>query len=285
MADKKPSSQDEKKLTFAEITALPRGDRYALFKSTVVKTFAAVNAAKETVVKKLHDAMKLAAALKRDYAAMLVTREIAPDTTEKQFFKDMAGGDLPARVKQLATFFNAMCLTGSEALVPEAILDKHSANTLEKAAPIIEKERKLHGEGWTKTEITQAVVKALTEAGEATATLKQIRERQEAGDKPKAETAGVTPVTTLVMMLQTRIREATDTDDGYKLFDACQDLAETWGLNKQIPPPRYAEWLKRRETESKPQSTQGNDGAPAPDSPNTPPVPEAETETEPAAAS
>jgi hypothetical protein len=282
MADKKPASQDEKKLTFAEITALKRGERYALFKSTVVKTFAAVTTAKETVVKKLHNAMKLAAALKRDYAAMLLAREIAPDTTEKAFFKDMAGGDLPGRVKQLATFFNAVALTGSAPLIPEAILDKHSANTLEKAAPIIEKERKLHGEGWMKSEITLDVVKALTEAGEATAELKKIRARQDAGDKSEAAESGVTPSTTLVMLLLNRITEAKDDDESYKLFVGCQELAEAWGKNLLIPATRYAEWLQRRETEAQPQFNQN----PAPDSPNTPPVPDAETaeETEAAAA-
>jgi len=285
MADKptaKPS-KDEKPLTFAEISALPRGERYTLFKANVVKPFEAINKAKDVVVEKLHTAMKVAAALKRDYAAMLHGKEIAPDTTEGKFFKDNCGGDLPARVKQLATFFNAVVLTGTKPLIPESFLDAASANSLEKAAVIISTERKNAAEAWMTTDITLDVVNALSTPGDATKKLKEIRARQTA--KPDDEGDSETPSSALVTLLKSRITEATDDDEGYKLFVACQDLAETWGKNTLIPPTRYAEWLKRRETEFKPQLTPGNDGAPAPDSPNTPPVPEAETETEPAAAS
>jgi hypothetical protein len=80
------------------------------------------------------------------------------------------------------------------------------------------------------------------------------------------------------MLLKNRITEAKDEEDGYTLFIACQELAEAWGQNKQIPPARYAEWLKRRETESKPQLNPAPN--PAPDSPDTPPVEGAEAEAE-----
>ena len=49
------------------------------------------------------------------------------------------------------------------------------------------------------------------------------------------------------------------------MFCFGQDLAERWGQNKQIPATRYADWLAKREKDSKPQLTHGNDGAPAPD--------------------
>jgi hypothetical protein len=228
--------------------------------------------------------------LKRDYAAMLHGKEIAPDTTESKFFKDNCGGDLPARVKQLATFFNAVCLTGSKPLIPENFIDAASANSLEKAAVIISTERKNSAEAWMGTDITLDVVNALSTPGDATKKLKEIRGRQTA--KPDDEGDTETPSSALVMLLQNRITEANNDDEGYKLFVACQDLAESWGRNKQIPPTRYAEWLKRRETESKPQLQSQNPAAPvgensAADTPDTPPVPETETaeDAEPAAAS
>jgi hypothetical protein len=280
-----PSKDEKKPLTFAEISALPRGERYTLFKDNVVKPFGAIAKAKDVVVEKLHTAMKVAAALKRDYAAMLHGKEFAPDTTEAKFFKDNCGGDLPARVKQLATFFNAAVLTGSKPLIPESYLDAASANSLEKAAVIISTERKNAAEAWMTTDITLDVVNALSTPGDATKKLKEIRARQTA--KPEDQGDEETPSAALVMLLKNRITEAQDDDEGFKLFVACQELAESWGLNKQIPAPRYAEWLKRRETESKPQLQNQN---PAPDTPNTPPVPEnfedmPEMNAEPAAAS
>ena len=63
------SNKTDVKLTFAEITALPRGDRYTLFQTNVVKPFGAVAKAKEAVDEKMHNAMKLTASLKRDYAS------------------------------------------------------------------------------------------------------------------------------------------------------------------------------------------------------------------------
>jgi len=277
-----PSKDEKKPLTFAEISAMPRGDRYTLFKDNVVKPFGAIAKAKDVVVEKLHTAMKVAAALKRDYAAMLHGKEIAPDTTEAKFFKDNCGGDLPARVKQLATFFNAVVLTGTKPLIPESYLDAASANSLEKAAVIISTERKNAAEAWMTTDITLDVVNALSTPGDATKKLKEIRARQTA--KPEDEGDAETPASALLMLLQNRIMQAKDNDDeSYKLFVGCQELAEAWGKNTMIPPTRYAEWLKRRETESKPQLLHA--GQPAPDTPNTPPVPESETAEETAAAS
>jgi hypothetical protein len=251
-----PSKTDDKKpLTFADISAMPRGERYALFKDNVVKPFGAIAKAKDIVIEKLHNAMKVAAALKRDYAVMLHGKEIAPDTTETAFFKQYCGGDVPARVKQLATFFNAVCLTGPKPLIPEAFIDAASANSLEKAAPIIATERKNSPEAWMGTDITLDVVNALSTPGDATKKLREIRARQTA--KPEDEGSEETPASALVMLLKNRITEAKDDEDGYRLFVACQELAEAWGQNTLIPPTRYNEWLKKREDESKPKLENG----------------------------
>ena len=261
-----PAKPDPKILTFAEITALPRGERYTLYKDNVVKTFGDIAKAKDRALEKMHTAFKVVASLKRDYAAMLHGKEIAPDTTEAKFFKDMAGGDVPARVKQLATLFNAVVLTGEKPLIPEPFIDAASVNSLEKAAAIIATERKQTPEAWMGTDITLDTINALSTPGDATKKLKEIRARQTA--KPDDEGTAETPIAALVMLLKNHITEAADNDEGYQLFVLCQELAEAWAQNKQIPAPRYAEWLQLRELESKPQLN----GQPAP-APTGEPVP------------
>ena len=263
-----PAKPDPKILTFAEITALPRGERYTLFKDNVVKTFGDIAKAKDRALEKMHTAFKVVASLKRDYAAMLHGKEIAPDTTEAKFFKDMAGGDVPGRVKQLATFFNAVVLTGEKPLIPESFVDAASVNSLEKAAAIIATERKQTPEAWMGTDITLDTINALSTPGDATKKLKEIRARQTA--KPEDEGSAETPIAALVMLFKNRIAEAGDNDEGYQLFVFGQELAEAWAQNQQIPAPRYAEWLQRREAESKPQVQAGQ---PAPDSAAETPAP------------
>ena len=275
-----PAAKDKnKKLTFAEIAKLPQGERYTLYTDSVVKPFNKVKSARELVVTNLHTAMKIAAQLKRDYTRLLATHEIPADCCEAKFFEDYAGGDLPARVKQLATFSNAMGLETDQPLVPEAIVDAHSINTLEKAAPIIAHERKHHAVEWKVTQITLDVIAALTTPGEATKKLAEIRKRQVPKDDA-AETEE-TPTASLVMMLELHIQEADDNDAGYLVFKLCQELAETWQKNKLIPAARYADWLKRREQEAQPvrQTT-----PPAPETPSEPAPATAEPLNEPAEA-
>jgi hypothetical protein len=257
------SNKTDTKLTFAAITAMPRGERYTLFRDNVVKPFGAITKAKDAATEKMHMAFKVTASLKRDYAAMLHGKEIAPDMTEAKFFAQYCGGDVPARVKQLATFFNAVVLTGAKPLIPEAFVDAASVNSLEKAASIIATERKNCADAWMATDITLDVINALSTPGDATKKLAEIRKRQ----NPKADDEGSaeTPTSALVSLLLNRIAEAKDDEEGFKLFCFGQDLAERWGQNKQIPATRYAEWLATREKNSKPQLTHGNDGAPAPD--------------------
>ena len=265
--------KDMKILTFAAIAAMPRGERYVLYRDNVTKPFGAVVKAKDAVDEKMHMAMKITASLKREYAAMLFAREIAPDMTEAKFFTQYAGGDMPARVKGLATFFNAVVLTGPEPLIPEDFIDAASVTSLEKAAPIIATERKNAGEAWMATDFTKEVIAALSTPGEATKKLKDIRKRQ----NPKAEDEGgqETPTAALVALLLNRIAEATDDENGYKLFIGCQELAEKWGTVKAIAATRYAEWLAKREQEAKDAKPQLIK-APTPDTPETPAVPEAE---------
>jgi hypothetical protein len=239
-----------KKLTFAEINLLPQGERYTLYKTAVVKPFTQVKNARETIVNNLHTAMKVAAQLKRDYTRMLNAHEIPADCSEAKFFEDFCGGDLPSRVKQLATFSNALGLETDKPMIPEAIIDAHSINTLEKAAPIIAHERKHRAEVWKVSPFTLEVIEALTTPGEATKKLADIRKRQ----NPKEEEAETeaTPTASLVLMLMNHIQEADDNDAGYEVFRLCQELAETWGKNTLIPAERYADWQKRIEQAAQP---------------------------------
>lgn len=255
------TAKTDMKLTFAAIAAMPRGERYVLFRDNVTKPFCAVNKAKEAVDDKMHMAMKITASLKREYAAMLFAREIAPDMTEAKFFTQYAGGDVPGRVKGLATFFNAVVLTGPKPLIPEEFIDAASVTSLEKAAPIIATERKNAGEAWMATDFTKEVIAALSTPGEATKKLAAIRKRQ----NPKADDEGgaETPTAALIMLLLNRIAEAADDDNGYNLFVACQELAEKWGTVKTIPATRFAEWLAKREKDGKPQKE--TPPAPAPE--------------------
>ena len=238
---------DIKKLTFDEITLMPRGDRYAAYKENVVKPFGAVTKAKEHVDGCMHNAMKLTASLKREYAAMLFAREIAPDMTEGKFFVQYAGGDMPARVKGNATFFNAVCLTlvDGKPLITEANIDAASVTSIDAAAPIIATERKNAGDAWMVTDFTKEVVDALSSPGDATKKLREIRKRQ----NPKADDEGgaETPTAALLALLLARIASAGDDENGYLLFNGCQEMADKWATVKAIPPTRYGEWAKKWE--------------------------------------
>ena len=256
-------SKDIKKLTIAEITAMPRAERYTLFKDNVVKPFGAIAKAKDVATEKMHTAFKVVSQLKRDYAAMLHGKEIAPDMTESKFFQNYCGGDVPARVKQLATFFNAVVLTGSKPLVLESNIDAASVTSLEKAASIIATERKTSAEAWMGTDITLDVISALSSPGDATKKLKEIRSRQ--NPKGDDESSEHMPTAALLIILKQRIQDALDDDDGYRLFIGAQELAEAWGQNQAIPAKRHATWLKRAEAEKVQVQN-----APAPEAPAAP---------------
>ncbi len=58
--------------------------------------------------------------------------------TEAKFFTQYCGGDVPARVKQLATFFIAVVLTGPKPLIPEEFIDAASVNSLENVSVSIQ---------------------------------------------------------------------------------------------------------------------------------------------------
>jgi hypothetical protein len=233
-------------LTSAAIMAMDVAAQIALYRDHVVKPFGNLAKAKDAIVGSLHNAMKVTASLKRVYADRLLKREIAPDTTEKKFF-EANGGDVPARVKQLASFFNAICLTllAGKPLIAEAVLDEHSATTLEAAAGIISTERKNLAEGWMNTDITLDVVNALTTAGDAGKKLREIRKRQ-LGTKDAETEAVITPAMALAIIL-TAIAAAQDNDAGYDLYVGCQGIADAWGKT-QVAPETLMAWQDKYNT-------------------------------------
>ena len=145
-------SKDTKILTFAELMAMPRGERYTLFKDNVVKPHLAITKAKDGATEKMHIAFKVTASLKRDYAAMLHGKEIASDMTETKFFTQYCGGDVPARVKQLATFFNAVVLSFTKPLIPKASLTPQASTAWRKRpASLPPNGRTAPTPGWRRT--------------------------------------------------------------------------------------------------------------------------------------
>jgi len=216
---------------------------------SVVTPFGNVKNAREVVTESLHNAMKITALLKRDYTRLMAAGELAADLAEGKYFETYCGGDIPARVKQLAAFCNAIKLETDKPMIPEKIVDAHSINTLEKAAPIIAHERKHHAAIWETTEFTKEVIAALTEPGEATKKLKAIRERQVPKEEVEAENV---PTASLGLMLGNRILEAADDENGFAVFAMMAELATRWDKNTLIPKPRYAEWLAKYQDALKP---------------------------------
>lgn len=241
------------KLTFAQILALPQGERYTLYKSSVVNTFGKVADARELVSESLHNAMKVTAQLKRDYTALLNSGDLAADTSETKYFETYCGGNVPARVKQLATFANAIRLETATPMIPEVIIDAHSINTLEKAAPIIAHERKHHAATWEGTQNTLDVIAALTSPGEVTKKLAEIRKRQKPAGEDEDEAAPI-PTSTLVQLLITRIMEAQNDDAGYALFKGANEIADAWLKNPTLNGTgnnTISMWYEHQEAENK----------------------------------
>ena len=132
------------KLAFAEIEALTAAALIELYRDTAIKPSKSVSTAREKVVENVHTASKSVAAMKRLYTKRWNAHDIPQDTTEKKFFEDN-GGDVPPRVKSVASFFNATVLTmdgNGKPLLTEEHFDMTSVASLEKAASILKDVKK-----------------------------------------------------------------------------------------------------------------------------------------------
>src|ERR1700739_4159765 len=116
---------EEKKLTFAELTAMKAADLFQQAKAAV-KIGKAVETAKDKFTEVLQFSAKVVAAMKRYYTAQINERAIPADTAFKKYFEQNAGGSCPGRVEALAALFNSLCLTfgqDGKPLLTEEIFD------------------------------------------------------------------------------------------------------------------------------------------------------------------
>ena len=231
---KAPAAAETKKLTFAELAALPIGDLATHLKK-IVRVDLAVNKAKDAFTASLQFNAKVVAALKRAYVERLNKREIPPDTTFKKYFEQNAGGSLPGRVEALATLFNSLVLTldaNGKPLLSEECFDAAAVDWLEKSNAIVKAAQKELGDAWKTCDDVLDVVNALSKPGDALKKLKEIRSRQK-GEKETGdgETAAVSlTVGRAVEFLKAAIKDAgkLPEKDGYALFCDTIRLGDTW---------------------------------------------------------
>jgi hypothetical protein len=179
----------QKKLTtYAELLLLKVAE-LATYCKKIVRVDQAIEKAKEAFAKNLKFNSKVVAALKRLHAEKRDAKEIPGDWTFKDYFKNVAGGELPGRVEALAALFNSLVLTvdaSGKPLLSEENFDAAADDWLEKANPIIKQAQKQHGEAWKTCDDVLDVVNALSKPGDALKAIKQIRARQK-GEQGEGE--------------------------------------------------------------------------------------------------
>ncbi len=224
----------EKKLTFAELAALPIGDLATHLKK-IVRVELAITKARDAFTASLQFNAKCVAALKRAYVERLNKREIPPDTTFKKYFEQNADGNLPGRVEALATLFNGLVLTldaNGKPLLTEECFDAAAVDWLEKANAIIKHAMKEHGEAWKTCDDVLDVINALSKPGDALKKLKEIRSRQkgETTGGDEIEAAVSLTVGRAVEFLKAAIKDAgkLPEKDAYALFCETIRLGDTW---------------------------------------------------------
>jgi hypothetical protein len=251
------SAKADKKLTFAELSALPIGDLATHLKK-IVRVDLAITKARDAFTTSLQFNAKCVAALKRAYVERLNKREIPPDTTFKKYFEQNAGGSLPGRVEALATLFNALVLTldaNGKPLLSEEHFDAAAVDWLEKANAIVKQAQKQHGEAWKTCDDVLDVVNALSKPGDALKKLKETRNRQK-GEKDKD---GATAVESLpltvgraVEFLKAAIQNAgkLPEKDAYSLFCDVVKLGDLWA-DSGIPDTTVNAWMDKYEKAAK----------------------------------
>lgn len=249
---------NDKKLTFAEMTALVAGELYGLAK-TVVSPFTKLDKTKTEISEKIQFFGKVVAAMKRLYQEEYNAGKLPKDMPFKKgktgkrlgYFDMHAGGELPPRVEALAELFNTLVLgIGGKALISEEDYDLCTAAWLEAANPIINEAMKQHGDNWKGCDDVLDVVNILTKRpSDGLNKLKAIRKRQKgdtetAGEGEGAE-AGETSSVALtvgraVEFLKAAIKDAQANEAGYDLFCAIMDLGDAVAEN-----PNGNAWSER----------------------------------------
>jgi hypothetical protein len=166
--------KEEKKLTFTELVSLAPADLFEQAQG-VSSMDKAIKTANDRFKKNLKFSAKVVAAMKRLYTSKVNSRDIPADTSFKEYFKQNAGGTVPARIEALAALFNSLVETN---LLKESNYDAAAVDWLEKANAIIAAARKLHGDKWKTCDEVLDVINALSNPGDALTELKEIRKRQ-----------------------------------------------------------------------------------------------------------
>ena len=253
---------ETKKLTFAELAALPLGDLSTHLKK-IVRVELAVNKAKDAFTASLQFNAKVVAALKRAYVERLNAREIPPDTTFKKYFEQNAGGALPGRVEALAALFNSLCLTldrNGKPLLTEECFDNAAVDWLEKANAIVKQAQKQHGDAWKTSDEVLDTINALSKPGDALKAIKEIRARQK-GEKPEGDETDASASQPLTVgraleFLKAAIKNggnllaAGKKDEVFNLYVETFRLTDHW-IDSGIPDETLNQWTEQLESAEK----------------------------------
>jgi hypothetical protein len=250
------------KPTFAELTALPPAELFALG-SAIPKYNKAIVKAEETFENSLHVSAKTVAALKRLYTEQQNAKLIAPDlafsskkANKAGFFQQNCKGELPGRVDALSALFNQLVLTldaNGKPLLAEEFFDGAKVDWLEKANAIVSAAAKKHGDpAWKGCDDVLDTINALSGKpfliGETAATLKEIRKRQkdteaktgagegaEGEDAENAKSKETVPLTleVAVAFIKAQFSAAADVpkDRQVELCVALYEMNDAWGNN------------------------------------------------------
>ena len=240
------------KLTFADLAKKPLGE-LTPFVADSVKTYGAINTAKEKFTGMLQFVAMVVAALERIYTERLNKHEVPANTSFKEFLKQNAGGEVPGRVLALANLFNVLCLTfgkDGKPMLSEEFFVNAKVDWLEKANAIIAAERKAHPDNWMGSDNVLDVINALSKPGDAGKTLKEIRKRQkgepaESAETETGETAAVVLTTgRAIEFLIAAIKNAgkMPASEAGDLFEGCSRVSNAWA-ESGVSDDQQEKWL------------------------------------------
>lgn len=173
--------------SWAHLRTLPLGDLCALAKAGYVRTFAAIETAKEKAAEKIHTHAKICGALQRGFVLAITNRSIPP-TKFPAYHEANAGGKPSGRVMALANVFLTLVDRENPPLT-EAQFDATPAEWLEKSSALLNTARETHGEAFMDAPEVKALVAAFTEPGDAGKKIAALRKAQK-GEKPDAPATG-----------------------------------------------------------------------------------------------
>lgn len=213
-----------KPLAYAELTAKPNADLFAIAKEAV-RLETRIRESKDAFTGALHLQAKTVAALKARHAKARDAREISPSKSFREWFAENCGGELPGRVEALAHVFNECVETGA---LDEAAFDAAAVDWLEKLSAILGAAKKTHPQNYLGAEPVTAALAALGRPGDAGKTLKEIRAAQKNAAKDAAPAKGAKAAAERPLNLN-EIGDLTST------LAACAASIRAWTDPKTVP--------------------------------------------------